>query len=84
MNQLHAYCYRHSKANTENYRASSLMRFAHISKNSIVWLPGRGKESPLAESTEDVSEDAKEPSDPLTDASALASPPSPSFFRKAR
>ena len=59
------------------------MRFAHISKNSIVWLPGLGKESPPAESTEDVSEEAREASDPLTGSSALVSAPSPSFFRKA-
>ncbi len=47
---------------TTSYRASSLMRLAHISKNSMVWLPGRGRISPMVESTEDVKEEAREPS----------------------
>lgn len=50
--------------NNESYRASSLMRLAHISKNSMVWLPGRGYGSPPVESTEEVSEEASEPSRP--------------------
>lgn len=45
-----------------SYRASSLMRLAHISKNSMVWLPGRGHISPPVESTEEVKEEAREPS----------------------
>lgn len=53
-----------------SYRASSLMRLAHISKNSMVWLPGRGTavigaRSPPVESTEEVSEEARELSEAL-------------------
>lgn len=62
------------------------MRFAHISKNSMVWLPGRGKValSPPAESVDEVSEDAKEPSATLGGCTVLDVPgvsaPSTSFF----
>lgn len=48
-----------------SYRASSLIRLAHISKNSMVWLPGRGTDAlspPPVESMDEVSEEAKEPS----------------------
>ena len=82
-------------AAASSYRASSLMRLAHISKNSMVWLPGRGYgvTSPPPESTDEVSEDASEPSEGLagmatgTGAEApspLASDTSASFLRVVR
>lgn len=69
-----------------SYRASSLIRFAHISKNSMVWLPGRGTvplSPPPVESMEEVNDEAKEPSAALGGRVLLpdmgeASPPSAS------
>lgn len=70
-----------------SYRASSLIRFAHISKNSMVWLPGRGTEAmsaPPVESMDEVSDEAKEPSDALAGGAAPGvtgmSAPSTSFL----
>lgn len=72
VNQLHAYCYKDTRRGkiegsdcVASYRASSLIRFAHISKNSMVWLPGRGTDvlsPPPVESMDEVSDDAREPS----------------------
>lgn len=93
MNRLHAYCYkdtqRGEKASYDcsaSYRASSLIRFAHISKNSMVWLPGRGTDmlSPAVESMDEVRDEAKEPSAVLGGSAAAdvagTSAPSASFF----
>ena len=94
MNQVHAYCYkdtqRGEKASYDcfaSYRASSLIRFAHISKNSMVWLPGRGTVAlspPPDESMDEVKDDAKEPSVVLVGCTALdvaeTSAPSTSFL----
>lgn len=80
MNRLHAYCYkdtcRGKKASDcfASYRASSLIRFAHISKNSMVWLPGRGTDvlsPPPVESMDEVNEEAKEPSEALVECTRL-------------
>lgn len=93
MNRLHAYCYkdtcRGKKASDcfASYRASSLIRLAHISKNSMVWLPGRGTDAlspPPVESMDEVSEEAKEPSVALVECArhdtAAPSATSTSFF----
>lgn len=93
MNRLHAYCYKDTRRRKKasdcfaSYRASSLIRFAHISKNSMVWLPGRGIDAlspPPVESMEEVNDDAKEPSAALVDCTRLdvagASAPSTSFL----
>ena len=68
-----------------------LIRFAHISKNSMVWLPGRGTGAmspPPAESMDEVSDDAKEPSAALEICKMLngggVSAPSTSFLRVVR
>lgn len=81
LNQLHAYCYKDTRrGNIEasdcvaSYRASNLIRFAHISKNSMVWLPGRGTDvlsTPPVESVDDASEDAREPSVALAECTRL-------------
>lgn len=70
-----------------SYRASSLIRFAHISKNSMVWLPGRGTDAlsaPPVESMDEVNDEAKEPSAALVECTRLdvagASAPSTSFL----
>lgn len=80
-NQLHAYCYKDTRrGNIEasdcvaSYRASNLIRFAHISKNSIVWLPGRGTDAlstPPVESVDEASDDAREPSVALAECTRL-------------
>lgn len=92
MNRLHAYCYKDTRRGKKasdcfaSYRASSLIRFAHISKNSMVWLPGRGTvgESPPVESMDEVNDEAKEPSAALVRGTVLdiagASAPSASFL----
>lgn len=80
MKQLHAYCYkdtrRGKKANDcfASYRASNLIRFAHISKNSMVWLPGRGTvgvSAPPVDSMDEVSDEAREPSAALVGSTVL-------------
>lgn len=70
-----------------SYRASSLIRFAHISKNSMVWLPGRGMfelSPPPVESMDEVNDEPKEPSAALggcTELDVVAmSAPSTSFL----
>lgn len=71
-----------------SYRASSLIRFAHISKNSMVWLPGRGKEASPVESVDEVNDDVKEPSATLVGCTVVdvpgASAPSTSFLMVVR
>jgi len=98
MNRLHAYCYKDTqrieKASYDcfaSYRASSLIRFAHISKNSMVWLPGRGTgmmSPPPVESMDEVKDDAKEPSAVLVGWTVLdvaeTSVPSTSFLMVLR
>lgn len=51
------------KANLINHCASILIRFAHISKNSIVWLPDLGVNSVVEESSEEVTEEVRDASD---------------------
>lgn len=75
-----------------SYRASSLMRLAHISKNSMVWLPGRGADmalsQPPVESMDEVNDDANEPSAALAECTRLEttepSATSTSFLRVVR
>lgn len=74
-----------------SYRASSLIRFAHISKNSMVWLPGLGVgvlSAPPDESMDEVREEPKEPSAVLVGCTELgvagASAPSTSPFTVVR
>lgn len=80
MNRLHAYCYKDTRRGKKasdcvaSYRASSLIRFAHISKNSMVWLPGRGADvlsPPPVESMDEVRDEAKEPSAALVECTRL-------------
>lgn len=47
-------------ANLTNHCASILIRFAHISKNSIVWLPDLGVNSVAEESSEEVADEVRE------------------------
>lgn len=55
------------------YRARIFIKFAHISKNSMVWLPGRGTKSVMPESTDEVRDEGTEPSDDFAGASASES-----------
>lgn len=48
------------KANLTNHCASILIRFAHISKNSIVWLPDLGVNSAAEESSEEVTDEVRD------------------------
>ena len=54
------------------YCARILIRFAHISKNSIVWLPGLGVKSTGEESSE-VTDEVREASEDFPWASASES-----------
>lgn len=58
---MHAYCYPRNKPGFGVYCARILIKFAHISKNSMVWLPGLGVKSTGEESSE-VTDEVREAS----------------------